>query len=646
VVNLNWNLAGVTTGTYHGILAVRAQSTNLLDYVPVTLTVATPPPCSYAVNPVSSSIGSGGGSGSFGVTAGPGCAWTAASQAPWLTLTSATSGTGSATVAFSATPNVDVSPRTGTVGVMGQFYTVTQFGSSCSFAISPGSISAPAAGGSASVTITASNASCNWTASGLGAAPASGTGSGSVTVIVPVNGNGGTVQLGATIAGQPFTVSQAGANCTVALSPYEASSSAGGGSGSVVVTPLAGCSYNTVTGPAWILVTSGASGTQPGTLVYEVQQNSTTTQRSGTLVIGGHSFQITQEGVSCSVTIDTSALGSPYGTGAGLAGTIGVIANGPNCPWLAGSAAGWASVSPTSGSGNGTVHVSVQSNAGSITPRSGDLAVAGQAVTITQAGTVCSYSLQSTTGSAPAQGGSGTVGVVAAGACGWSSATNDPSWLTILSSGSGGTANVTFSALANPGATPRSGSLTIADIVYTVTQAAASCSYTLTPSSTTVADGSGSGSFSFASTQGGCTPTAVSYANWVTASVAGPDTVNYTFAANLTASARSASIQVGNKTFTITQLGGTCGYSLGSYGSLFAKPGGAGSVIGSYTASGCPVVPGTDQPGFILLGSPGGSPPIFTLPFSVLPYSALNASVRFGKIVIGGQVFIVKQTSW
>jgi len=288
----------------------------------------------------------------------------------------------------------------------------------------------------------------------------------------------------------------------------------------------------------------------------------------------------------------------------------------------------------------------VQSNAGSITPRSGDLAVAGQTVTITQAGTVCSYSLQSTTGSAPAQGGSGTVGVVAAGACGWSSATNDPSWLTILSSGSGGTANVTFSALANPAATPRTGSLTIADIVYTVTQAPASCSYTLTPSSTTVADGSGSGSFSFASTPGGCTPTAVSYANWVTASVAGPATVSYTFAANLTASARSASIQVGNKTFTITQLGGTCGYSLGSYGALFTKAIGAGSVLGSYTAFGCPVVAGTDRPDFITLESPGGSPPIFTLPFSVLPYSALNASVRFGKIVIGGQVFIVKQTSW
>jgi hypothetical protein len=160
VSNLNWNLAGVGLGTYHGILGVRAQSTNLFDYVPVTLTVSVPPPCTYSVNPVSSSIGAAGGSGSFGVIAGAGCAWTAVSQAPaWLTVTSATSGTGSATIDFTAAANPDVSPRTGTVDVQGQTYTVTQFGSSCSFAISPTSLSAPASGGSAIVTITASSAS-------------------------------------------------------------------------------------------------------------------------------------------------------------------------------------------------------------------------------------------------------------------------------------------------------------------------------------------------------------------------------------------------------------------------------------------------------------------------------------------------------
>ena len=51
VVNLNWNLTGVAAGEYHGILAVRAQSVNLVDHVPVTLVVQNPPPCVYSNQP-------------------------------------------------------------------------------------------------------------------------------------------------------------------------------------------------------------------------------------------------------------------------------------------------------------------------------------------------------------------------------------------------------------------------------------------------------------------------------------------------------------------------------------------------------------------------------------------------------------------
>src|SRR5262249_44750464 len=47
-VNLTFNPAGLGTGTYFGLLAgTAAQSANQYDVVPVTLTVAPPPPCSY-----------------------------------------------------------------------------------------------------------------------------------------------------------------------------------------------------------------------------------------------------------------------------------------------------------------------------------------------------------------------------------------------------------------------------------------------------------------------------------------------------------------------------------------------------------------------------------------------------------------------
>src|SRR6185503_8387616 len=108
---------------------------------------------------------------------------------------------------------------------------------------------------------------------------------------------------------------------------------------------------DTTSGPSWITISSGASSGTSGTLVYEVQPNSTTVQRVGTLTIGGQPFTITQEGVACSVTVNTGSLGSPFSKDGGLGGSIGVVANGLNCAWVAGSAAGWAHLSKTSGSG-------------------------------------------------------------------------------------------------------------------------------------------------------------------------------------------------------------------------------------------------------------------------------------------------------
>ena len=97
-------------------------------------------------------------------------------------------------------------------------------------------------------------------------------------------------------------------------------------------------------------------------------------------------------------------------------------------------------------------------------------------------------------------------------------------------------------------------------------------------------------------TGGGCTPTAVSYASWVTnVNVVGSD-VNYEVLANVTPTPRVGTIQVGDKTFTITQQGNTCGYSLNAYGAKFSQPGGAGNVLASTTGVSCPTTHGTDQP--------------------------------------------------
>ncbi len=655
-VNLNLNVSGLATGTYVGLVGVKAtQSANQLDVTPVTLTVAPAPPCTYSVNPAEGSVPSVGGSGTFSVATPSHCAWTASVSAPsWISITSGASGTGAADVTYSVSINASPDARSGTITVNGAVYTITQFGGGCSFTISPVNLAATSAGGPAQITVTASNSVCLWTASGLGATPASGSGSGTVTVTIPANGTAATLVHTATIADKTLTVNQTGINCTVGLSPYEANAPATppvDWSGAVAVTTPPGCPYSTVPGPSWIQVTSGGSGTSSGTLVYSVDGNSTTVARSGTLMIGGQPFQLTQDGLACSVTVNTSGLGSPYGSTGGT-GTIGITTNGANCSWTASSDSSWATVVPIGSTGNGSIGVSASSNASSTTGRSAQLTVGGQTITISQAGTTCTYALQSTSGAVPASGGSGSVGVIAPAVCGWTAATTAPTWLTITSSGNAGTSSVQFSVQSNLSASPRTGNLTIAGLIYEVTQAGAPCTYTLSSTSTTVGpEGLGTpGAFTFSALAGGCTPLAVSYANWisVTTVFAGTSgTIEFTVLENPSASTRVGTIQVGDKTFTVTQLGGQCGYSLNAYGIVFGQAGGGGNVLGSPSALGCTPATGTNQPSFILLDLlTGPVNNIFTQPYSVTPFNSLTNAIRLGNITFGGQIFTIKQTSW
>jgi Zn-dependent metalloprotease len=90
----------------------------------------------------------------------------------------------------------------------------TDCGGTCTFSISPASASVAAAGGSGSVSVTA-GAGCNWTAVSNAAfititAGANGTGSGTVSYSVASNATTASRTGTLTIAGQTFTVTQAG----------------------------------------------------------------------------------------------------------------------------------------------------------------------------------------------------------------------------------------------------------------------------------------------------------------------------------------------------------------------------------------------------------------------------------------------------
>jgi Concanavalin A-like lectin/glucanases superfamily/Putative binding domain, N-terminal len=237
-------------------------------------TVVPNPSCSYLINPTNASYGSGSGNGSVSVTAGSGCGWSAASNAGWITVTSG-SGTGNGTVNYSvAANNVDCIPRTGTVTIEGQTFTVTQAAGSGSYSINPTNASYFSTGGNGSVTVTAGSG-CGWTAvSNPGwitvTSGSSGTGPGTVNYSVAVNTTFGTRTGTVTVAGQTFTVLQSADELRAYWTFDE-------GSGSIAYDTSRNNNTGTVANATW------TSGIINGALSFDGETTQVTVSNSASL---------------------------------------------------------------------------------------------------------------------------------------------------------------------------------------------------------------------------------------------------------------------------------------------------------------------------------------------------------------------------
>ena len=175
-------------------------------------------PCTYSIDPEEAAVAVAGGTPQIEVTAGAACAWTAQSNAAWITITSGASGAGNGTVRITVAAN-GTTQRTGTVTIAGQTFTVTQAAAPpppppppCTYSLNPTTQSVGPLGGEFSVAI-ATQAGCAWTAStGEGwiqlTGETSGSGSGTLTYRLGLGllfSRSGRI----TIAGQTLTVNQA-----------------------------------------------------------------------------------------------------------------------------------------------------------------------------------------------------------------------------------------------------------------------------------------------------------------------------------------------------------------------------------------------------------------------------------------------------
>jgi glucose/arabinose dehydrogenase len=442
------------------------------------ITSGTNPPCTFSILPTEQSFSLGGGTSSITVSATAGCAWTAVSNNTWITVLSGASGTGNGSVSFAVTSNKKgTGPRTGTITVAGQTFTVNQDGpaGSCTFNLNPSMQSFDASGGDGGFQVV-TGSTCSWTAMSNAAwitvtSGSAGTGSASVAYHVDSNPSAAMRQGTINVHGQLFTVNQAaGGTCSFSLNSSSASFGSGGGVGSVNVMTGAGCMWSAVSNAAFITITSGSSGSGNGTVNYSVMANSSTSPRSGTMTIAGQTFTVNQDAAtppSCTYSILPTAASFPAGGGSGSTSVTAPA----GCPWSATSNAPWITInSGGSGSGSGMVNFSVGGNPATAT-RIGSITVAGLTFTVSQAAASsgCSFSISPTSKSFGTKGGTGSITVTADAGCAYTVLSN-ASWITVTSGAKGnGSGTVSYSVSSNGGG-PRTGTITVAGLTFTVTQ--------------------------------------------------------------------------------------------------------------------------------------------------------------------------------
>ena len=625
--SVNFTVAANTGGVRDGTINVGGQAFTILQAAPS---------CRFQLSPAAGSFGGAGGSGTINVTVPATCNWNASTTVPWISIVGDASGTGNGTVGFTVQPNTGPA-RSGIITVGGQRFTVTQQQAACTYSISPAGQSFPTAGGQGTVSVS-TNSVCTWNTSDVpvwvtGMPP---TGSGAQTLTFTVEPNAGPGRTAnVIIAGQTFAISQTG-GCSFSLAPGSYSATAAGGQSSVVVNTSAGCNWTSSGVPAWVTGIPG-SGAGTTTLDFTVAANPNPSPRSANINIGGRTFTVSQAAAACNFSL------SPTDHSAAAAGGASAfnVNTSAACDWTTSGVPSWITGVPASGTGPQTINFSVAANTGGA--RTANIVVSGQTFAVSQAAASCSYSLAPAGHNAAAGGGTSSFDVNTGSSCAWTSS-GVPSWISGVPASGTGTTTINFSVAANPDAAARNANITIGGQTFAVTQAGASCSFSLSPSSHNATASGGSSTFDV-NTTSGCSWTSSGVPGWITgvpASGTGTTTINFTVAANPDSSQRSANINIGGQTFAVTQAAAavTCSFTL-SPNSHNAPAAGGSSTFDVQTTSTCGWT-SSGVPSWIT-GVPASGTGTTTINFTVAANpDAVSRSANFS---VGGQTFSVTQAA-
>jgi Putative binding domain, N-terminal/Viral BACON domain len=386
-------------------------------------------------------------------------------------------------------------------------------------------------------------------------------------------------------------------------------------------------------------------------------------------------------GCQTSSTVSTSpspvkcvvSLGAPPMMDAvGATGSLSIFTQ-PECAWDASTNVSWISaLTPASGQGSADVSFRVAANEGSST-RDGMIVVNGEQARVSQRAP-CRYEVTPSSQSVGSDGGPGRLTITTASECPWT-ATVEVGWIALTSSPTGtGTGTVSFTVARNEGAV-RSGTIAVANQRPTVTQSGVSipappspppaCDATISPTSQNISAAGGAGIPVTVSAASACQWTATSAAEWITvtsgATGTGSGSVTFSVAGN-TGAARTGTLTIAGRTFTVTQAASTnppsppsppppsppppspppvsCSYSISPTSANATVLGGTGTVNVS-TTSGCAWSAGSNA-SWILIPPGASGTGNGSVQYVVLPNTS---GARTGTLTIAGQTFTLAQAA-
>ena len=285
----------------------------------VTITQQGRPPvvCTYALDPMTASFNSDGGTGSVQLTTPAECDWTAVSSASWLAVTSSRTGRGNATIAFAVERNRSAETRSAMITVADEALTITQAGEIpgvCEYSVAPIEFTPCMPAGSIAVTVTTGD-SCSWAANA--SVPwltitngEMGSGPGIINAVFSANYDArreGLVRVRwpTPTAGQNVRVAQAG--CTYAISKTAIHFGDAGGQGTFDVIQQSdpytcggptqnACIWSAVSDVPWILITSSMPRIGDDPVGFTVSPNVSSSLRTGRITVKEKVLVVTQNG--------------------------------------------------------------------------------------------------------------------------------------------------------------------------------------------------------------------------------------------------------------------------------------------------------------------------------------------------------------